>query len=251
MSRQSVALAQGEAVAARHPRLRGNVGPADRSSESGFAATTFSFSGPGAWRFSGEWCFTVRSVLMCQSTTPSPRCSISDEELMLAVRQGDLHGFEILIQRHQDAAWRAAYRFLGDRVEAEDAVQEAFLRIFHAANRYQPTARFRTYLYRILTRLCLDQIQKKRPVYRQELSHVIDKAPSAGECLVARECEDDVRRALAALPPKQRMAVLLRYYEGLSYADIATALDSTVKAVERLLARARATLQGRLAHLLS
>ncbi|HZU37382.1 MAG TPA: sigma-70 family RNA polymerase sigma factor [Gemmataceae bacterium] len=183
--------------------------------------------------------------------TPCLRRALSDEELMLAVRGGDLGAFEALVQRHQHSAWQAAYRFLGDPVEAEDAVQDAFLRVFHAAARYQPTARFRTYLYRIITRLCLDHIQKKKPVYRQELNHVIDQAPSAAERLSNLECEADVRRALANLPPKQRMAVLLRYYEGLGYAEIADALETTVKAVERLLARARATLENRLAHLLS
>ena len=86
----------------------------------------------------------------------------TDEELMLAVRAGDLAAFEHLVVRHQSSAWNAAYRFLGDAAEAEDLAQEAFLKILDAAPRYQPTAKFRTYLYRVVTRLCLDRLQRYR-----------------------------------------------------------------------------------------
>ncbi len=181
-----------------------------------------------------------------QPLSPLP----ADEDLMLAVRQGDFNAFAQLVVRHQTSAWRAAYRFLGDSAEAEDVAQEAFLKILDAAAHYQPTARFRTYLYRVITRLCLDLARKKRPGYHDELPDFAEAGPSPLDVLTVRECRHDIRKALDLLPPNQRMAVILRYDEGLGYADIAVALETSPKAVERLLARARATLEKLLAHLL-
>ena len=174
----------------------------------------------------------------------------TDESLMSAVAAGDLGAFEHLVLRHQRSAWNAAYRFVGDEAEAEDIAQEAFLHILEAAPRYQPTARFRTYLYRVVTRLCLDHAKKKRPVYNSELPDSPDSAGSPLDVLMTVERAQAVRNALGGLPSNQRIAVILRYYEGLAYADIASALETTTKAVERLLARARESLEKLLGHLL-
>jgi RNA polymerase sigma-70 factor (ECF subfamily) len=184
------------------------------------------------------------------STTDKLGQAAGDEQLMLAVARGDLAAFGQLVLRHQAAAWRSAYRFLGDRGEAEDMVQEAFLRVLDAAPRYRPEARFRTYLFRILSRLCLDHVQKKRPRPDPTLAERPDARPSVVDGMSAREAEEHVRHALKQLPSNQRLAVLLRYYEDLSYADIATAMETSVKAVERLLARGRHALEASLAHLL-
>src|SRR5262249_7573221 len=118
------------------------------------------------------------------------------------------------------------------------------------APRYRPTAAFRTYLYRIITRLCLDFAQKKRPLYTQFLPEIPRKAPSPIDVLAFGEQQQGIRKALDHLPPKQRMAVILRYYEGLGYAEMAVALGVTAKAVERLLARARESLERLLIPLL-
>jgi RNA polymerase sigma-70 factor, ECF subfamily len=176
-----------------------------------------------------------------------PAC---DEELMLAAGRGDPAAFEQLVVRHQTAAWGVAYRFLGDPAEAEDIAQEAFLKILAAAPHYRPSAKFRTYLYRVVARLCLDHGQKRRPVYAQELPEVADDGPSPVDAMTARERARDVRQALDALPAKQRLALVLRYFEGQGYAEIAAVLGTTGKAVERVLARARTALGERLAHLL-
>lgn len=163
---------------------------------------------------------------------------------MLAAGKGDLQAFEQLIRAHQRSAWCAAYRFLGDAAEAEDVVQDAFLKILDAAPRYKPTATFRTYLYRVVTRLCIDRKQKKKPVYTSDLPHEIDSHSSPSKHLEIQERENRVRAALDILPPKQRMAVILKYYEDLRYAEIADVLNVSQKAVERLLARARTSLQA-------
>jgi RNA polymerase sigma-70 factor, ECF subfamily len=174
----------------------------------------------------------------------------SDEELMIGASRGDLGAFEQLVLRYQAVAWNTAYRFLGNSAEAEDIVQEAFLRIWTSARRYQPTALFRTYLYRVVTRICLDYSAKKRPLYSSRLPELVDHRPSPFRALTNAEREKAIRVALDQLPPNQRMVLLLKYFDGLGYADIAEILAITVKAVERSLARARQTLQQDLSHLL-
>ena len=167
----------------------------------------------------------------------------SDETMMLAVARGDLAAFERLVLRHQESAWRTAYRMLGCHQTAEDVAQEAFLRVFEAAKRYRPTAAFRTYLYRIVVRLCLDHLRKRRPLPTDNLLPA-DDWPSPEQGAAHAEQAQAVQEAIGRLPPKQRTAVVLRYYEGLSGREIAVAMETSLKAVERLLARARATLEG-------
>jgi len=169
---------------------------------------------------------------------------------MLAVAGGDLSAFGQLVTRHQTAAWSAAYRFLGNATDAEDVAQEAFLRILNSAARYQPTASFRTYLYRIVTHLCFDFSRGKRHRRHAQLPDIRDRAQGPEGVSIASERVMLVRQAVDTLPPAQKMAVILRYYEGLGYREIAAALDTTVKGVERLLARARAVLEDRLGRFL-
>ena len=165
---------------------------------------------------------------------------------MLAVARGGLSAFGQLVSRHQTSAWNAAYRFLGNTADAEDIAQEAFLRILDSAERYQPTASFRTYLYRIVTRLCFDLSRRKRLRRHQQLPDLATKSPSPEGVFIRDERAAAVRQALDSLPAAQKMAVVLRYYEDLGYREIAAVLSTTDKGVERLLARARATLEDRL-----
>jgi RNA polymerase sigma-70 factor (ECF subfamily) len=163
----------------------------------------------------------------------------TDEELMLAVASGDLDAFGELVRRHQRSAWNVAWRMLQDRAEAEDTTQDAFLKILNAAPRYRPTASFRTYLYRVISRLCLDRLPKKHPLYTDRLPPSVSEDPGPPEQVGRQETAADVRRALDALPPRQRMALVLRHFEELSYREIAEVMNTSVKSVERLLSRGR------------
>ena len=174
----------------------------------------------------------------------------SDEELMLAVAGGDRTAFGQLVTRHQRSAWNAAYRFLGNATDAEDVAQEAFLKILDSADRYQPTASFRTYLYRIVAHSCFDFLRRKRHRRYRQLPDITDRAQAPKDTSIASERAMLVRQAIDALPPSQKMAVILRYYEDLSYREIAAAMSTTIKGVERLLARARASLEGQLGEFL-
>jgi len=168
---------------------------------------------------------------------------------MLRVAEGDLDAFDEIVRRHQRTAWRIAHRFLGDPVEAEDVAQEAFLRILAAAPRYKPSATFSTYLYRVVARLCIDYVRKKRPIFINTLPETVDSSPDPETALVQKDRDALIRKVLDALPSRQRMVVILKYYEELSYCEIAGAMGTTVKAVERLLGRARKTLQSNLSRM--
>ncbi|MEW6219361.1 MAG: sigma-70 family RNA polymerase sigma factor [Thermodesulfobacteriota bacterium] len=162
-----------------------------------------------------------------------------DELLLTTAGAGDGEAFAELVRRHQGWAWKIAYRFLGHRQEAEDVVQDAFLRLLAAARRYQPDSPFRTYFHRIVIRLCLDRAKKKKPLPLETMPEATDPRPASVDELVRLETAAAVRAALAALPEAQRMAVVLRYYDELNYQEIAVTMETTPKAVERLLARGR------------
>ena len=169
-----------------------------------------------------------------------------DDDLMQLAAQGDLDAFEQLVLRHQQMAWRTANRLVADYQAAEDLAQEALLKIFEAAERYRPTAAFRSYLYRIVVRLCLDYHRKGRPIPANDLGRGIEDSSlsSFPEQQVARDEQTHaVRDALARIPASQRTAIVLRYFEGLSGREIADVMETTVKSVERLLARGRANLE--------
>jgi RNA polymerase sigma-70 factor (ECF subfamily) len=165
---------------------------------------------------------------------------------MRRVALGDLSAFEEIVLRHQNRAWAVAWRSLGDSSEAQDVVQEAFLRVLRAAPRYRPVAPFHTYLLQIVTRLCLDVRVKKRPDYVRNLPEVADQSQSPEEHLQYRERMLAVRRALGRLPARHRVAIVLRHEEGLSYDGIARVLSISTKAVDSLLQRARESLKRHL-----
>lgn len=172
--------------------------------------------------------------------------SSPDKDLMLSVAQGDLNAFNEIVLRHQNTAWKIAYRFLGDAMEAEDIAQQAFLKILEASSGYRPIAAFRTYLHRVVTRLCIDHAKKKRPVYTNTLPETQDHSTDLAQYLAMKERGAAIRKALDILPPNQRLALILRHYEEMSYVDIAKSLNLSVKAVEGLIRRARTALKTRL-----
>jgi RNA polymerase sigma-70 factor (ECF subfamily) len=170
-----------------------------------------------------------------------------DTALMVRAATGDFAAFEQLVRRNQAVAWGLAWRFLGDAVEAQDIVQEAFLKIYKAASRYQPSAKFRTYLYRVVARLCLDWKSKKRPEYTDALPSLPDSSRDPEELVAAEQLSGAVQRCLGNLPANQRLGVTLRHYDGLTYDEIAGVLQVSPKAVDSLLQRARAALRRCLA----
>ena len=171
---------------------------------------------------------------------------------MLAFRRGDDAAFDTLFQRWAGPLLRYLERMLRDPATAEELVQEAFLRVYRARDRYQPEARFSTWLYRIGTNLALNEL--RRPRRRILGVHAVvgiaaplpAVGPATEDVVDARRRGEAVGRALAELPERQRAALLLSAVEGRSYAEVAELLDVTEKAVKALVHRARTNLVSQL-----
>jgi RNA polymerase sigma-70 factor, ECF subfamily len=171
--------------------------------------------------------------------------------LMRRVAEGDRGAFGDIIKAHQERVWAVAYRFTQRREDADDISQEAFLRLWNAAGRWEPAARLSTWLYRVVTNLCLDFKRKQAHAPAALTGEIAEPAaPEAAE-LESQETIARVRRAVAALPERQRMAVILHRYEGMSYREIAKATGWGEAAIESLLSRAYANLREQLVDLQS
>ncbi len=175
-----------------------------------------------------------------------------DVRLMLALSQGDAGAFDALFQRWAGPLLRYLERMVRDRATAEELVQEVFIRVYRARDRYRPDARFSTWLYRIATNLALNELRRPRrrdphaSLDADGASPLLAEGPGAEEVVDARRAGAAVLRELEALPERQRAALCLTAVEGLSYAEVAEALDASEKAVKALVHRARATLAAHL-----
>jgi len=184
----------------------------------------------------------------------------SDQEsvrLMLRVKEGDVKAFEKLVELHQNAIVGTCARMLNNLDDAHDIAQEVFVRVWRSAPRYEPTAKFTTWLFTIMRNLVFNE--SRRRSRRKEVSieqeneddppkHYADHSvPGADENLAKAEFHDALDRAIAALPEKQRIAVILRGRQDLPYEEICTILKMSLPAVKSLLFRARNELRNHLA----
>ncbi|MCU0724291.1 MAG: sigma-70 family RNA polymerase sigma factor [Planctomycetes bacterium] len=181
-----------------------------------------------------------------------------DVALMLLCKGGDDVAFSQLVEKYEDRVLGLAYRYLGDRGLAEDMAQEAFLRVYRARGRYEPRAKFSTWLYRIVVNLALNELrwQRGRPsvalaVKTETSSNVnIDHTDSGllppMETLEKEELAVRIREIVMELPENQRIAILLNKFEDLSYEETAEAMEMSVAAVKSLLTRARVKIKERL-----
>jgi RNA polymerase sigma-70 factor (ECF subfamily) len=182
-----------------------------------------------------------------RSKPAAPHDMVSDDALMRRVGAGDGQAFRQLVERHAKRPHRIAWRMLGDAGEAEDVAQEACLRLWKDAPRWQPQgAGVGAWLARVATNLCLDRLRRRARLSDEEVPDRADPAPLADEVIGADQQQARVRAALDALPERQRAAVVLTYYEELPNAEAAAALELNIKAFESLLLRARRALKDRL-----
>ncbi len=172
-----------------------------------------------------------------------------EQHLMLRFQRGDEHAFEQLYGRIRDPVHRYAWRMLGEAQAAEEATQEILLRVYRARHRYRPTARFRTWLYRIATNYCLNERDR---AWRRHESLTSDGAElqAVGAVALDTRARTDAmalqrafQAALAQLPERQRAAVVLARWEGFTMKELAESLEISVGAAKVLLHRARARLE--------
>jgi RNA polymerase sigma-70 factor (ECF subfamily) len=194
--------------------------------------------------------------------TPSARTPEDAEDVRLMGRSaaGDTAAFEQLVERHQRMVIGTVGRMLGTNSDAEDIAQQVFVRVWKNVKRYEPRAKFTTWLLKITRNLVFNELRRRSRHPAVPLQSETDEeerplkdehAVSPDATLLEHELQEAVDAAIAQLPETQRMAVVLRRYEELSYEEIAEALDQSVSAVKSLLFRARTELRESLKRYLS
>jgi RNA polymerase sigma-70 factor (ECF subfamily) len=174
----------------------------------------------------------------------------SDEALMARVARGDERAFQLLARRHLPAMLGLARRILRNAAEAEDVAQEALVRVWTYAPRWRPLALFRTWLTRVVVNLCLDRKRRAPWVALEAAGEIVDPAPGASDKAETDERDRMVTGAIDKLPARQRSAIMLTYGEGMSNAEVAEILDTSVSAVETLLVRGKQNLRRALSKLI-
>jgi RNA polymerase sigma-70 factor (ECF subfamily) len=182
------------------------------------------------------------------TTTPT------DEQLMQAARDDDRAAFAELVNRLGDRVYGLAYRLLGNEQDARDAAQDAFVNMWQSRRRWSPKGAVSTWAYRITTNICLNRLKSRKRWRFLRVGESPDE-PGAAVDIPAPEEESpdyliqkndlkhDLEAAISKLSPRERAAILLRHYQGLSGKEVAAILDTTIYGVDSLLFRARKRLR--------
>jgi RNA polymerase sigma-70 factor (ECF subfamily) len=172
----------------------------------------------------------------------------NDQELTEACQRGDRDAFRQLFEGYKDKVYSIALRYSGDPSVAMDIAQDTFLKLFSSIRDFRRDANFESWLYRMVVNRCLDHYRGRR-----RLTALLDLFRAPDETALSRllrsEKEREVQRVVAKLPGEQRIVVILRYSEGLSYEEIAEILNCSIGTVSSRLNRAHKILERRLSHL--
>ena len=160
-----------------------------------------------------------------------------DGALMQRVGQGDRAAFATLVGRYQDRLFTVAHRLLQNRADAEDAVQRAFLNCYLRSDTYDARWRVSTWLYRVLTNVCVDELRRRKGV------GLAVEAPDAGVIVEKPGQHLDLRRALERVPTEARLLLALRYVDGLYYGELAKIRGISINTVKSQLARGKSILR--------
>jgi RNA polymerase sigma-70 factor, ECF subfamily len=168
----------------------------------------------------------------------------TDEELMAQVQRRDREAFTRLLDRHLAGLQKFLIRTTGNGADADEVAQEAFLRIWTRADSWQSDrVRFTTWLFRIARNLAIDRHRRRRETNDEDLEQIVDETPDTAHTIDAERRRKMMQNAIAQLPERQRTALVLCHFDGMSNPDAAAVLDVSVDALESLLSRARRTLK--------
>lgn len=170
-----------------------------------------------------------------------------EERLAIRCRSGDLTAFDELVSRYQLRLFRFAFRLLQDRAEAEDAVQDTFVRAYRALPAYRPDGFFSSWIYRIALNECRRRMRGRKPTVPLELTPVCTGQPDPQQIVLNHERNRQLRDAIDALPEHYRVVLILFYFEEMSVEQIARTVRVSISAVKVRLHRGRARLANRLA----
>lgn len=178
----------------------------------------------------------------------SEQLDADDATLLARFQGGENAAFGILVRRHTTRFYRVAYRFMNHRTEAEDVVQDAFLKLWEKPDSWRADggSAFTTWFYRVVVNLCLDRKKKKESLPLSEDLPVPDSRLSQEESLMVQEREKRLEAQIALLPQRQRTALNLCFYEGLSNQEAAEIMGLRLKALQSLVMRAKMTLKLKL-----
>jgi RNA polymerase sigma-70 factor, ECF subfamily len=176
----------------------------------------------------------------------------TEQELIAACQRGEREGFRALFELHKDRVYSIALHYANDKSSAMDIAQDTFVKLFSSIQGFRGEASFESWLYRIVVNSCFDQKRERRrllPFIDQLLVGLRSSGETALQKLLRQEFSEQIRSAVGKLPPEQRIVVVLRYTEGLSYEEIAEVLGCARGTVASRLNRAHKILERRLAHL--
>jgi RNA polymerase sigma-70 factor (ECF subfamily) len=204
---------------------------------------------------------TVKSASMEGIRSSMPEEKLSDHALIEATKLGDEAAFAEIVERYRNPITNYLYRFLNDYEEAVDLAQETFVRVYFAIDRYHTQFAFSTYIYRIATNLAISEIRRRKRrrllsltgLFQGEEDEAVefqppDTRPLADTQLVDSERDQTIARAIAALPEKYRIPILLRDIEGRSYDEVAEIMGLGLGTTKSRISRARALLKEKLQH---
>lgn len=183
---------------------------------------------------------------------------LTDARLAIMAREGDRGAFAQLVELYKGKLFQLAYRMLGNRQEAEDVVQETFMRMYEHLERYNPSLKFSTWIYRIASNLCIDRLRRRRrsafsldaeTVEGEGLdgySLLKSDEPDAEQRMIISERRQAILRAMDSLPPKYKTAMALKYYHDMSLQEISDILNIPVATVKTRIHRGREFLRRKL-----
>ena len=194
------------------------------------------------------WAATATAMTDRAGTGPSVDETADDHALVAAALAGSHAAFDVLVTRHRRGVYQICYRFVNHHEDAADLTQDAFVRAWRGLASFRGQARFSTWLYRIAVNVSLNKVAARPPATEILDADLLEdrREPRPGEALLARERAAELRAAVAALPPRQRAALVLRTYHDLSHQEVADIVGTSVGAVKANVFHALANLRKRL-----